>query len=450
MRIFTKTLRRMTLDFSAAQHLSHELFAALKPTEALFVEIASESSQFIRFNRARVRQIGTVEDTVVTLRLQSQQRTASTSFPYTGTADLAAALEHLAALRSETVQLPVDPYLVPPTDTGSIQDTYLGRLPDPDSVVETILTPVQGLDFVGIYSGGTIARGSFNSAGQEHWFATETFCLDYSLFTAAGKAVKNSYASTHWDTVIYQAQIEGDRQQLAQLEQPPRQLAAGRYRTYFAPAAVAELVGMLSWGAVSEAAYRQGGSALAKLREGATLSPLFSLQEDFTTGTVPRFNADGDIAPPCLALIDRGKLQTLLISRRTAQEYHLVANGANRQETLRSPLLWPGTLPEQEVLAALDTGLYVGNLHYLNWSDRPNGRMTGMTRYACFWVEQGKIVAPITDLRFDDSLYEFWGDNLEALTDTPLWIAHTDTYERRSLGGITVPGMLVKAFQFTL
>lgn len=106
----------MTLDFSAAQHLSHELFAALKPAEALFVEIASESSQFIRFNRARVRQIGTVEDTVVTLRLQSQQRTASTSFPYTGTADLAAALEHLAALRSETVQLPVDPYLVPPTD----------------------------------------------------------------------------------------------------------------------------------------------------------------------------------------------------------------------------------------------------------------------------------------------------------------------------------------------
>lgn len=250
------------------------------------------------------------------------------------------------------MQLPVDPYLVPPTDTGSIQDTYLGRLPDPDAVVETILTPVQGLDFVGIYSGGTIARGSFNSAGQEHWFATETFCLDYSLFTAAGKAVKNSYASTHWDNATYQAQIEGDRQQLARLEQPPRQLAPGRYRTYFAPAAVAELVGMLSWGAVSEAGYRQGGSALAKLREGNTLSPLFSLQEDFTTGTVPRFNTDGDIAPPCLSLIDRGELHTLLISRRTAQEYNLVANGANRQETLRSPFVLPGTLPEQDVLSA--------------------------------------------------------------------------------------------------
>ncbi len=440
----------MTIDFAAAQHLSQTLLMALKPGEALFVEIAGESSQFIRFNRARVRQIGTVDDTTVTLRLQSQQRTASASFPYSGEADLAAAIATFEALRAETVQLPPDPYLTPPTDTGSIQETYMGQLLAPEMVVESLLPPVQDLDFTGIYSGGVIVRGSFNSAGQAHWFATETFCLDYSLFTAAGKAVKNTYAGTHWQEEVYLAQIEGDRQQLKQLDLPLRTLSPGRYRTYFAPAAVAELVGMLSWGAVSEASYRQGGSALAKLREGATLSPLLSLHEDFTAGTVPRFNAEGDIAPACLPLIQDGELQTLLISRRTAQEYGLTPNGASAHEGLRSPLVLPGTLPEADCLRALDTGLYVGNLHYLNWSDRPSGRMTGMTRYACFWVEQGQIVAPITDLRFDESLYAFWGENLEALTDTPVWIANTDTYERRSLGGITVPGMLVQAFNFTL
>ena len=31
------------------------------------------------------------------------------------------------------------------------------------------------------------------------------------------------------------------------------------------------------------------------------------------------------------------------------------------------------------------------NLHYLNWSDNIGGRITGMTRYACFWVENGEI-----------------------------------------------------------
>ncbi len=40
------------------------------------------------------------------------------------------------------------------------------------------------------------------------------------------------------------------------------------------------------------------------------------------------------------------------------------------------------------------------------------GEITGMTRYACFWVEKGEIVAPIENLRFDDYLYRFLGEGL--------------------------------------
>ena len=39
-----------------------------------------------------------------------------------------------------------------------------------------------------------------------------------------------------------------------------------------------------------------------------------------------------------------------------------------------------------------------------------------MTRFATFWVEDGKIVAPVDVLRFDDTLYRMLGENLEALT----------------------------------
>ena len=94
-----------------------------------------------------------------------------------------------------------------------------------------------------------------------------------------------------------------------------------------------------------------------------------------------------------------------------------------------------GTLPADQILTQLDRGLYLSNLHYLNWSDRVGGRITGMTRYACFWVEAGEIVAPIQDLRFDDSLYAFWGENLEALTESQELIPEIGTYEARSLGG---------------
>ena len=102
------------------------------------------------------------------------------------------------------------------------------------------------------------------------------------------------------------------------------------------------------------------------------------------------------------------------------------------------------------ILADLDTGLYLSNLHYLNWSDRPTGRVTGMTRYACFWVERGEIVAPIANLRFDESLYRCWGDNLMALTNTVDFIPDVDTYKSRQLGGSWVPGLLVEDFTYTL
>jgi len=100
-------------------------------------------------------------------------------------------------------------------------------------------------------------------------------------------------------------------------------------------------------------------------------------------------------------------------------------------------------------LQSIGEGLYISNLHYLNWSDLQHGRITGMTRYGCFWVENGEIVSPIHDIRFDETLYHFWGDPLEGLSERVELVPHTSSYGERSLGGISAPGMLVNDFTFT-
>eukprot|EP01037_Dinobryon_pediforme_P014576 gene14576-14700_t len=97
----------------------------------------------------------------------------------------------------------------------------------------------------------------------------------------------------------------------------------------------------------------------------------------------------------------------------------------NKHSGLRAPSISTGSLQESEILKTLDTG-----------------RITGMTRYGCFWVEDGKIVSPIKDMRFDETLYHFWGEGLLSLTDESYLIAETDTYDQRSVGGSLVPGML--------
>lgn len=432
--------------------LSDLLLENLRPQEHLLLELGCEQTQFIRFNAARVRQTGTVTDGNLTLRLIHNQRTAYASFPFTGdlALDSATGLEQLEALRQEVDQLPEDPYIVLPENQGSSREVYPGRLLPPEAATAAILPAVQGVDFTGIYASGRICRANSNSAGQRHWFATHSFFLDYSLIAPSEKAVKATVSGREWSQEHYLEQIQQSKAQLQVLDRPVKAVPPGRYRTYFAPAAVAELLTMLSWGGVSEASMRQGGSALAKLREGKTLSAQLTLRENFELGLVPRFNDFGEVAPTELPLILAGRLEHTLVSARTAKEYGIPGNAASSFEGLRSPEILPGELPPEQVLEQLDTGLYLSNLHYLNWSDRVGGRITGMTRYACFWVEQGKIVAPIQDLRFDESLYAFWGENLEALTTTQELIPEIGTYESRSLGGCRVPGMLVRDFTFTL
>ncbi|MDB9528136.1 TldD/PmbA family protein [Oscillatoria sp. CS-180] len=429
------------------------LIPQLNEDESLTLSLVAEESQFTRFNHAKVRQTGSVENGDLTLTLMGQQRSATESVTFTGekATDWPLLLAALQTLREELPDLPEDSYLVLPEGDAQSREVYSGDLLASTAVAPTIMAKMAGIDAAGLYAGGRSVRAYADSAGQRHWFETATFTLDYSLFTASGQAVKGTYAGRTWDDTSYADTLGVSQTLLKQMAQTPRQLERGQYRTYLAPSAVADLVSMLSWGGISEAAIRRGGSALGALRrQEQTLSNQVHLTEDFSQGQVPRFNQYGELAPTTMPLIESGQLVNTLVSARTAKEYDIPSTYAAGGEYLRSPVLSPGTLATSDILSALDTGLYVSNLHYLNWSDRPNGRITGMTRYACFWVENGKIIAPIENLRFDESLYNFWGENLIALTQDLTFIPEVGSYGYRDLGGTLVPGMLVNNFAYTL
>jgi predicted Zn-dependent protease len=429
------------------------LHSQCRAEEQFTLSLTAESSQFWRFNQAKVRQAGQITDANLRLTWIWEQRSSYHVFPLSGDWEIDQALlsQALNALRLEILQLPENPYLVFPQGDRSSHESYAGNLLEPEDLGDAILSRVSDLDFVGIYASGWAVRAYADSVGQSHWFLNDSFSLDYSIFSKNGQAVKGIYAGECWNQRAYEQNIYQSRLQLQRLDRSPRLVKPGQYRTYLAPSAMPELVNMMSWGGVSEADLQQSGSWLLPMRNGGRkLSPHLTLLENFGRGTVPRFNELGEVAPETLEIIGQGTLKNSLISSRTAKEYGLTGNGASLEEDLRAPDIQPGILPVTEIFSALDTGIYVSNLHYLNWSDRPQGRVTGMTRYACFWVEDGEIVAPIEHLRFDDSFYRFWGENLMALTDTQSCIPNIDTYGHRHIGAVWTPGMLIEDFTYTL
>lgn len=414
---------------------------------------SAEESNFVRFNKSAVRQAGSVKQIGLTLSLISQQRRTDAHLTLSGEAanDRALIQAALDTLRRDISDLPEDPYLLFNTTPQFSEHAGSSSLPSDSDLLDQVIGHGKGVDLVGLYASGTIQKGFANSLGQRNWHQVNNFNIEWCLYHAADKAVKNSYAGTHWDVTAFANKMQASREQLAVLARPPKVLAPGQYRALLSPAAVNEIIGLLAWGGFGVKSQRTKQSPLMKLEDGTTtLHPAIRITENTSEGVAAGFQGDGFIKAPQVSLIDAGKHAGSLISPRSAREYGIATNGANGGESPESLDMAGGQLAQPDTLNALDTGLMIGNLWYLNYSDRMACRMTGMTRFATFWVENGVIVAPLNVMRFDDSAYRILGENLLGLTTERDWILDSGSYGGRSTASARLPGALVKDFALTL
>jgi predicted Zn-dependent protease len=441
-----------------------EIFSMGTSGEELALFLKGEKSDFLRFNNSKLRQSTFVEQFFAEMILHKNNRRFVAQFPLTMNAnrDQKTAATLIQRGRQEISVLPEDPHLVSMKNQGTSESIFLGKLPAAKEVAELIAevhqhggsNTKQSVDQSGFYCAGPLFRAQSNSLGQSHWYSAERFFYDYSLFTinsdGANKAVKASYSEKDWSGKNLHSQLQEKFALLRELKGKNKRLDPGTYRAYLAPEAIGEIATLLNWGAFSYSTFKQGKSALKQFAEGKeSFSAKMNINENFNLGLAPQFNALGELAPAKLPVIQEGKLQNWLVSSRAAKEFG--GFEANAGETgFRSLEILPGQLAMNKALSELGTGLYLGNLHYANWSDLTTARVTGMTRYACFWVENGQIVAPIEDMRFDESLYRIFGSQLIELTRETIIEPEILTYGMREVGGRSLPGFLLNEFRLTL
>lgn len=422
------------------------------PGEVALLSFAGEQSDFVRFNHGRVRQTGRVTQGKLTVRLIADGRQATFTTTVSGAldTDLAELGNELAALRATLRDAPEDPYLLYCTDVWREETRHAGHLPDASALARTVEQCARGHDFVGFYAGGPVMRGLASTLGSRGWYEVESFHFSWSLYDPSGRAIKTVYAGREWRDDVFAAKVEEAARRMPMLGRAPQTLAPGGYRAYLAPTALDELISVLGWSGFSAQARESSRSVLQKLVSGeAAFDPRLQMREDLGLGIAPPFDVDG-YRRDSVQLIADGRNAGQLVSARSAREYGLVPNGASAGESPVSLAMAGGALHADDVLKTLDTGLYIGNLWYVNLSDHMNCRMTGMTRFATFWVERGEIVAPVEAMRFDDSLYQILGSQLEALTAEPEVLLNDASYSERATGGSRLPGVLLKRFELTL
>ncbi len=433
--------------------LADALTCKLTGEEVLTLNFGGEASDFVRFNQSSIRQAGSVRDSSISLDLILGACHAKGHTSLTGdqSEDLSRLTALLADVREMLPCLPEDPHLLYATEVQSTTQSGENRLPEAGTAVDSILTAGAGLDLVGVYASGEISHGFANSLGQRNWFSSHTFNLDWSLYHETDKAVKCGYAGFDWGQEQFEVKMAAAAAQLQVIKRSPRTIPPGKYWVYMAPAAVCDYLGMLNWDGFGLKSHRTKQTSLLKMIEvGTRLSPVVTLCENTRDGVAANFQNAGFLKPDTVSLIDQGQHRNCLISPRSAKEYGVATNGAGAGEGAESLEMKAGSIPQREILARLDTGIYINNIWYLNYSDRPAGRITGMTRFACFWVENGEIIAPLNVMRFDETIFHAFGENLIGLTEEREMLLDPETYDGRSTSSSRVPGALIEDFNFNL
>jgi predicted Zn-dependent protease len=220
----------------------------------------------------------------------------------------------------------------------------------------------------------------------------------------------------------------------------PKPIEPGVYPVILEPQAVADLIGSLTASLDARTA-DEGRSAFAgrdgKTRVGEALfSERLNLYSDPMHAEMPAAPATSEGIPASrLSLIKAGVLENLEYSRFWAQE--------KKREATPGPVNYiiEGTRPPtslDDMIAGMERGLVISRFWYVRQIDPRTIMLTGLTRDGLWWVEKGRILHPVRNLRFNQSVLAMLAPwNVEAV----------GAAERRS--PLMVPALKLSGFAFT-
>lgn len=414
--------------------------------EGVFVSLSTGEEALSRFSENQISQNISINRFNLTITSYFGKRSASAS-----TTELDADAIAQTIRRSEELAriAPEDPEWVPLLEPQS----YEQRTPAFDQATAT-LSPLARGEIIqrvcalstkaGVEGSGTLSTEAFvrvvgNSRGLR--VCDRGTEADFS-FTA--RIEDGSSWSQRTGFALNQLPIEPLIEQLierALASRRPREVNPGTYPVVFNGAAFAELLSWVIWNLDARAA-DEGRSFMSRTDETGKpsgnrlgeqmFSPLVQVQRHPAHPLLQLGTCFGDgLSNHYTEVIKDGIPQTLSYSRYWAQQqgkeptggmFPIVMSGSNQSLT--------------DLIAQTERGILVNRSWYVRYINPRTLEVTGMTRDGTFWIEDGEIVYPIKNLRFNQSLPEMLRD-VDALS----------TVQR--FGTSVIPGVRVKAFNFS-
>jgi len=193
----------------------------------------------------------------------------------------------------------------------------------------------------------------------------------------------------------------------------PEDIEPGEYEVILEPQAVSEMLAFFQWYGPNARIYHEQASCLSEKMGKRVFGKNITIIDDpFHPEIFPMpFDYEGQ-PKKTMAIVEKGILKNIAYDSYYAKRYKTKNTGhALPAPNTMGPIplhlyIKPGNKTRKEMIKSVKRGLLVTRLWYVRVLNPKTLNVTGMTRDATFLIENGKIVKPVKNLRFNQSIPE--------------------------------------------
>ncbi len=400
----------MTLSSSAAKALCKRVLAESSFGDVR-VHVKAASRGDLRFAASRPTTSNDVDRVTITVTAMKEGRHASA----TGTRVDTVGLRELVQ-RAEAMALlaPVDPEAMPPlgkvvVPKTAARDRKVAAMTPADraAIVGEVLDvgKAKGVEISGHLQHADLAEAFADRAGGFAFFDRTELSLTCTARTNDGTGSSKTGFVSHARAGLSAKSLVENAAATALASREPKPLPAGRYTVLLMPDAVAELLDFMV-GAMGARQASEGRSFFAKKGEGGPGTrigeTLFDSRVTLRSDPSDRANPAQPLAEdgrpqPKITWIDHGVLRALHTNRFFAAEAKLPS--IPRPSSIHMD---GEDVSTDALIAKIDRGVLVTRLWYNRMLEPRSIIATGLTRDGTFWIEGGKVVHPVKNMRYND------------------------------------------------
>ena len=446
---------------SALEVAGRALAYAAAAADEAEASVHSERSGLARFAGSTQHQPTLVEDTVVTVRAVRDGRVGVAVTNRTsdeGLRDVAARAADAAERVRADPDFPGLPEPTPVPDVDGYDDETAELGPDAQARLAAAAIAATGdTPAYGFFTSGVTELAIVSTTGVEA-SQRATDAVVVVLAAAEGRSGYATQASSAVDGIDAEACAREAAEKAARTT-GARELEPGDYRAVLEPYALAELLSYFGWDSFGGLGLLEERSYLAGRMGERVFDEKVSIADDGldARGLPKAFDFEG-VPKQRVELVEDGIAHGVVWDRRSATRAGGDARTTGHAPPVTSQAYGPlafslsmaGGHAEStdDLVAAVDDGIYVTRVHYLGIVQPREGLLTGMTRDGTFRIRDGKIAEPLVNLRFTVAVPTMLSD-VPALTRDVTLVNQADFYGERYPFGVLAPGIATAHFNIT-